>query len=458
MRVALVNTNRMRPPIAPIGLDYIAEALNAAGHQVDLLDLCWEPDPPAAIAAFLGRAEYGLIGITLRNTDDCGFNSRQSFVPEFVQTVETIRRHAGAPIELGGVGFSVMPTQILDLAAADAGIWGEGEFVLPALASRLETNQEWRDLPNLIWRSDGTWRRNPPSNPPLATLPPMRRHWADNARYFREGGQAGFETKRGCAGRCVYCADPVAKGAETRLRPPAAVADEIESLLDQGIDHLHTCDGEFNLPPSHAFEICAEIVRRGLGTRLRWYAYCSPAPFSRKLAAAMREAGCVGINFGADNGDPRMLDRLGRGFAPKDIENATRRSKEAGLAVMLDLLLGSPGETEESLTRTVELIKRADPDRAGVFVGVRLYPGTELARRLATPEQDPREPIFFLEPAVAPFVFDLLDRLIGNDSRFLFFDPSKPGLSYNYNANQRLIEMIAAGHRGAYWDILRRCQ
>lgn len=457
MRVALVNSNRMRPPIAPIGLDYVAEALNAAGHQVDLLDLCWESNPPTAIAAFFGRAEYGLIGITLRNTDDCGFTSRQTFVPEFVQTVETIRRHAAAPIVLGGVGFSVMPEQILALAAADAGIWGEGEFVLPALAARLESNQEWRDLPSLIWRSDGTWRRNPPSAPPLAALPPMRRRWADNARYFREGGQAGFETRRGCPGRCVYCADPVAKGAGTRLRPPKAVADEVSSLLDQGIDHLHTCDGEFNLPPSHALEVCAEIVRRGLGGRLRWYAYCSPAPFSRELALAMRDAGCVGINFGADSGDAAMLDRLGRGFAPEDIENATRWSKEAGMVVMLDLLLGSPGETAESLTRTVELIKRADPDRAGVSVGVRLYPGTELARRLAVGDQDPREPLFFLEPEIAPFVFDLLDRLIGDDSRFLFFDPSRPGLNYNYNSNQRLIDAIARGYRGAYWDILRRC-
>jgi hypothetical protein len=457
MRVALINTNRMRPPIAPIGLDYIAEALGAAGHQADLLDLCWESDPPAAIAAFFGRAEYGLAGVTLRNTDDCGFTSRESFVPGFIEMVAAIRRHAACPIVLGGVGFSVMPEQILGLTAADAGVWGEGEFVLPALASRIESNQEWRDLPGLVWRSNGAWRRNSPAPESLAALPPMRRRWVDNARYFREGGQAGFETKRGCPGRCVYCVDPVAKGAATRLRPPAAVADEIESLLEQGIDHLHTCDGEFNLPPAHALEVCAEIVRRGLAGRLRWYAYCSPAPFSWELAQAMRQAGCAGINFGADHGDPAMLARLGRAFSPQDILNATRWSKEAGMAVMLDLLLGSPGETEESLARTVDLVKRADPDRAGVSVGVRLYPGTELSRRLATPEQDPRQPVFFLEPRIEHSVFGLLDRLIGDDPRFLFFDPSKPAQNYNYNANHRLVAAIAAGHRGAYWDILRRC-
>ena len=457
MRVALVNTNRMQPPIAPIGLDYAAEALGAAGHVVDLLDLCWEDDPPAAIAAFFGLAEYGLVGVTLRNTDDCGFTSRQSFLPEFVETVAAIRRHTAAPIVLGGVGFSVMPEQVLALAAADAGVWGEGEFALPALAARIESGAEWRDLPNLIWRRDGAWHRNPAAAWPLAALPPMSRRRVDNVRYFRAGGQAGFETKRGCSGACVYCADPVAKGAQTRVRPPAAVADEIENLLGQGVDRLHTCDGEFNLPAWHALEVCAEIVRRGLGARLRWYAYCSPAPFSRELAFAMRDAGCVGINFGADNGDAAMLERLGRGFVPEDIVNATRSSKEAGMAVMLDLLLGSPGETRASLTRTIELIKQADPDRAGVSVGVRLYPGTALTRRLASEAQNPLEPLFFLEPEVAPFVFDLLDRLIGGDRRFLFFDPSKPDVNYNYNANQRLIDAIGRGCRGAWWDILRRC-
>jgi hypothetical protein len=134
------------------------------------------------------------------------------------------------------------------------------------------------------------------------------------------------------------------------------------------------------------------------------------------------------------------------------------------MAVMLDLLLGSPGETQESLTRTVELIKQADPDRAGVSVGVRVYPGTQLASWLAATGETsglsggagPADPLYFLEPGVAPFVFPRLDRLIAGDQRFLFFDPSKPNLNYNYNANQRLVEAIAQGHRGAYWDILRR--
>jgi len=131
---------------------------------------------------------------------------------------------------------------------------------------------------------------------------------------------------------------------------------------------------------------------------------------------------------------------------------------------MFDLLLGSPGETRESLTRTVELMREASPDRVGVALGVRVYPGTALADLVAEADLTPgpqvgqaaAAPVFYFEPAVAPFATRLLDELIGDDPRFLFFDPSRPERNYNYNANQRLQEAIEQGYRGAYWDILRR--
>ena len=100
----------------------------------------------------------------------------------------------------------------------------------------------------------------------------------------------------------------------------------------------------------------------------------------------------------------------------------------------------------------------------GVSLGVRVYPGTELAAQVASAEyadglsggKNPFEPLFFLEPQIAPFVFDWLNELIGEDKRFLFYDPARPKQNYNYNANQRLVEAIQKGYRGAFWDILRR--
>jgi radical SAM superfamily enzyme YgiQ (UPF0313 family) len=357
-----------------------------------------------------------------------------------------------------------MPETVLDLCGADAGVWGEGEFVFPDLARRIETGRPWRETPGLVAKRNGGWARGPRVAGDLTRLPRMERMRVDHARYFREGGQAGFESKRGCGGACVYCADPVAKGARVRTRPPSAVVDEVEAMLAQGIDHLHTCDSEFNLPEGHALAVCEEMTRRGMGGRARWYAYCTPAPFSRGLARAMQRSGCAGINFGADSGDPGMLERLGRPYGPEAIAEAVAHCREEGIATMVDLLLGSPGETSASVRGTIDLMRRVEPDRVGLALGVRVYPGTPLARRFqAAPPKaglsgggDPSDPAFYLEPAVAGTVYDLLDGMIGGDRRFLFQDPTRPDRDYNYNANAVLGEAIRKGYRGAYWDILRR--
>jgi len=116
---------------------------------------------------------------------------------------------------------------------------------------------------------------------------PLRRRTIDNLRYFREGGQGNVETKRGCNQHCIYCADPAGKGTHLRLRPPEAVAGEIRNLLAQGVDVLHLCDSEFNIPGEHARAVCDELIRQGLGERARWYAYLSPTPFDVDLARRM---------------------------------------------------------------------------------------------------------------------------------------------------------------------------
>lgn len=422
MRIALVNTNRIRPAVAPIGLDYVAEALDASGHQSQILDLCWADDPQAAIAAFFSREDVDLVGITLRNTDDCDFGARRSFVGELVETVHTIREHTGAKIVLGGAGFSVMPEPVLDACGADFGVWADGEFSFPELANRLEQKRPWHDIPSLIWHDQGVWRRNPPSVFSLANLPRMSRAWIDNRRYLEEGEPVGIETKRGCPCECIYCADPIAKGKQTRPRAPQAVVEEIETLMEQDIAHLQTCDSEFNLPEWHALEICQEIIGRNIGHKIRWQAMCSPSPFSAQLAQLMRRAGCVGVNLGVDNGDEGMLKRLKRGFAPQDILNAVDCCKQEGIEVMVDLLIGGPGETRETIASTLELMKRAQPDKVNVALGIRIYPGTELARQVERGPlaagviggPDPDQPLFFVEPEVAPFASEMLDAFVSD--------------------------------------------
>lgn len=467
--VLLVNPNQMKPPVAPLALDYLASALGGSGFKVDLLDLCFYEDFAPEIDRYLASKSVFAIAITLRNTDDTCFATQDFFVPRLKEMIGCLRAHTCAPLILGGSGFSIMPEAILQYCGLDLGIWGEGEYSLPLLLSKIVAGEDYHGVPGLVYHDAKGFHRNAPKYLDLKNMPTPERNTVDNRRYFLEGGMGSVEAKRGCPKRCIYCADPMAKGRRLRRRSPRSVVDEIEALLRMGIEHFHFCDSEFNFPPGHAQEICLEIVSRGLGSKVRWYAYCSPAPFSEELATLFPKAGCAGINFGVDSANDQMLCTLDRDFTVDDVARTAQLCHRQGIVFLYDLLLGGPGETGDSLRETIETMKRLSPSRVGASLGVRLFPETRLAamvRKQGPIEQNPNlrgardekffTPAFYLSSALGEDAPEYLASIIAGDERFLFMSGEVAGQNYNYNDNTLLTNAIKDGYRGAFWDILRR--
>jgi radical SAM superfamily enzyme YgiQ (UPF0313 family) len=470
----LINTNRMIPPIAPVGLDYVACAAREAGIETQVLDLCMVDDPHRAIAECLANVRPELIAVTIRNTDDCFWPSGAWFVPDLQQTLNEIRRHTDAPVVLGGAGFSIFAQQVMERTNAEFGIHGDGEQAIVGLMAELQGSRCFEKVAGLLWRNNGHVQANLPAwHSPLKV--PTRRNAFDNRTYFRLGGQVGVETKRGCARQCAYCADPLAKGSVARVRNPSEVADEFQALLDQGIDVLHLCDAEFNLPLNHAMAVCDELIRRDLGSRVRWYAYLAVVPLDIDLVGRMRRAGCVGINFTSDSANTAMLNRYRQPHRQEDISKAVRFCRKKGIAVMLDLLLGGPGETPETLAESIRFFKAINPDCVGAGLGLRIYPGTTMEhiiaaegpmeanpsiRRHYTGPIDLLQPTFYIASTLGERPAQLVNDLIAGDPRFFppedEFAASQNSGDHNYNANQPLCDAIANGARGAYWDILRK--
>ena len=469
--ILLVNPNQMQPPVAPIALDYLASALKDCGHRVDLLDLCFSADTSADIRSYFSSNSVSVVAVTLRNTDDTSFATRDFFLPYIRELVNCLRECADVPIVIGGSGFSVAPDAVLEFCGLDLGIWGEGEYALPLLVDRITKGEDYRDVPGLVYRGKQDFHRNPPMYIDLIKTSAPHRDTVDNKCYYIEGGMGSVETKRGCPKKCIYCADPLGKGSKLRLRSPSGVVDEIEALLGMGIEHIHICDSEFNYPYEHARSICSEIIDKGLGSRLRWYAYCSPAPFDEELCRLFLQAGCVGVNFGVDSANDGMLLELGRDFTAEDIARTAEICHRSGLVFMYDLLLGGPGETRDSLRETVESMKRMSPQRVGASLGIRVYPKTKLAKKIL--QQGPVEsnpnlygerdesflaPVFYLSAKLGEDAAQYLEGLISGDERFMFMSggSSNTNSNYNYNANAVLVDAIRDGYRGAFWDILRR--
>ena len=480
--LTLINTNTMQPAIAPVGLDYIAGAAKQAhstssgqgGIEVEIVDLCLAKDPAVTLRDYFANHNPNLVGLSFRNVDDCFWPSCQWFVPRLAETIQSIRSLTKAQIVVGGVGFSIFASQIVEHTGADFGVCGDGEQAIVALFKEVTTTGNFERVPGLVWRKGGTTHNNPPAWKTNAKLSlSTSRDAIDNVTYFRRGGQVGIETKRGCNRNCIYCADRLSKGTTNRTRSPAEVADEAESLLAQGIDVLHICDSEFNIPGEHAMAVCEEFIRRGFGKQLRWYAYMAVVPFDAALAGAMRKAGCVGIDFTGDSASAVMLKTYRQPHTAQDLASAVRLCKKNSITVMIDLLLGGPGETPQTARQTIDFIKQINPDCAGAPLGVRIYPGTEMVNVVAAEgdiETNPNihrkytgpvdlfRPTFYISHLLGERPARLIKDLIAGDKRF--FEPidevDAAATDHNYNDNTELVNAIKSGARGAYWDILHK--
>jgi radical SAM superfamily enzyme YgiQ (UPF0313 family) len=469
--LTLVNSNQLTPPIAPIGVDYVGSAARAAGIEADVLDLALASDRRVAIDTYFRSQAPRLIGISFRNVDDCFWPSCRSYVNELVELVQDIRRATDAPIVVGGVGFSIFAQRLTQLSGADFGIRGDGEESLVALYNELPARR-WERVPGLCWASNNQWICNAPAWASCLDYT-YSRDFVDNRQYYARGGQGGIESKRGCPRRCIYCADPVAKGRSVRCRAPLAIANEAAALWAQGIEVLHFCDGEFNVPRTHAIEVCNAIIERGLGSKIRFYIYAAVRPFDAELAAKLRAAGCVGINFTGDSAHPEVLLSYRAAHRAEHLQEAVRICRSLGMTCMVDLLLGGPGETPETAQYTIERLRAIGPDCVGAGLGMRLYPDTPAVERLMRQgelEVDPaikRQyvgpidlvlPTFYVSAALGSSPARLVREMIGDDTRF--FAPAEDAgdstsTDHNYSDNSMLTQAIQHGARGAYWDILR---
>jgi radical SAM superfamily enzyme YgiQ (UPF0313 family) len=136
-------------------------------------------------------------------------------------------------------------------------------------------------------------------------------------------------------------------------------------------------DNLFGLNREHAAAVCAEINRRGLD--VVWDCWTAGELVDADLASKMKAAGCVRVGFGAESGDDEVLVKARRGFTTAQHQAGIHVLRAAGLKVDAFFMIGLPGESEESIRRTVEFAKRSGADEVCLSLH-RPYPGTAVWR------------------------------------------------------------------------------
>lgn len=459
MRILLVSANRehIPDPIFPLGLGYIAAATLRANHQCAVADLCFGRKPLAQLRDRIQTVQPDAIGLSLRNVDNAAYPLSTDYLGWHRKVVTAIQRVTDAPIILGGSGFSIMPQIYMQELGADWGIRGEGEEDFVSLLTALENGLVPAGIPGLVAPVPVTST----ADTGLMPRPGLRRdnglwperHLFDYSRYIRRGGTGNIQTKRGCVFKCNYCTYPLLEGNRFRSRSAEDVVDEIEALQqDYGPHPIFFVDSILNFPRGHIENLCEEILRRRL--KIRWSCYATPVKLDRNQARLMARAGCEGIELGTDAIDDGQLQRLDKSFQAETVIAANAHCLEAGLRVCHTLIFGAPGETQQSIRNTCRVLRHMHPTAVVAMTGVRLYPGTPLAKRLiAAGRIDNSDiglrPVFYVEPEIADFLPGYLQQQAFESGNWVLPGLEPPLLP----VSQRILRGM--GISGPMWRLLR---
>jgi anaerobic magnesium-protoporphyrin IX monomethyl ester cyclase len=183
---------------------------------------------------------------------------------------------------------------------------------------------------------------------------------------------------RGCPFRCDFCSN-VVFGASYRERSAADVVDEIEAALSLGYDRIAFADDVFTLKPSRVLAICDEIERRDL--RFSWECLGRVDALDQPTAQAMRRAGCRRIFFGIESGNDDILELMKKEITTGQARRAVMAAHRADLQVGAFFILYYPGESDETVLKTLRFAGSLPLDYLGLTMPYPL-PGTGLYDRL----------------------------------------------------------------------------
>ncbi len=363
MRFLIIAANLCTDPypVYPLGMSVIAAAAEQAGHTVRQFDLLANGSDalPETIAKFHPEA----IGISIRNLDTVNSrSSERNLLRAAFDTIALCRKFSGAPILLGGPGFSLLPEEILKSSGADFGIIGEGETAIVQLLSELEKGHfpEQR-----LFRG-----KTGPQSPAL--------YPDDLLNYYgKETHIIPIQTKRGCPFSCAYCSYPTLEGRAVRERDPESVAQELESLSRRAPDAMfYFVDAVFNDPERKYHHLLNALRKRGL--RIPFAAFLSPSHLTESDVELLSDSGMIAAELGIDASTDETLRGLRKNFTFEKAWNASDLLRKHGIGVTTNVMFGGPGETMETVRRGISNLRSLEPVHTLVFSGIRILPGTPL--------------------------------------------------------------------------------
>jgi radical SAM superfamily enzyme YgiQ (UPF0313 family) len=301
-----------------------------------------------------------------------------------VRIAKVFKEIANSTVVAVGPHVSALPEQSLreSYGAFDIIARREYDYTVLDIAKAIDKNEPLKNVVGITYIEDGEIHATPdrPFIEKLDELPFPAWHHLNLHNYYNPGYLNPYIDiigGRGCPFRCTFCLWPqVMHGRKYRMRGAKNIVDEMVYDVAKWpfIKEIFFEDDTFTADRKRAYQICNEIISRGLDITWSCNSRCDVLDFN--LLKQMKKAGCRMLLVGPESGSQQILNNVKKGITIDTIKKFVELAKKADLELHTCWVLGLPGETKETIKLTIRFAMEIDSEQLQVS-GAVPYPGTE---------------------------------------------------------------------------------
>ncbi len=352
----------MAGKLAPLGLAYVAAALEKNGDQVEIYDNYLLGRPIEEVKVEIRKRQPEIVGITCSSLT-------YSRCVEMTKAVKEIC--PSCKVVVGGPHASYMPETLLQHNEVDFIVIGEGEEAMVKLVASIlkgEPKSASATIPGVACKVAGEIVTTPPQFiSDLDTVPFPARHLLPMKMYDRilpyidVKPVDAMSILRGCPYQCAYCETRELWGSSCRAFSPQRVVDEIKNMLENyGTKGIYFVGDNFTINKNRTIELCRKIKENKLD--LKWTCETRADLVNKEVLSDMKSAGCQTIFFGTESGSERIQQKLGKNIDLQEVKRTFELTRQVGIKTATSFMLGIPGETIEDMHATFKFAKSLNAD------------------------------------------------------------------------------------------------
>ena len=387
----------------PIGLAYIAAALEERGIPVAIVDAVGEmprqmrpSDDPHFV--HVGLYAHEIVARIPADTTIIGVSCMFSEEWPFTRSVIEALRQAlpNVPIVCGGEHITAAPEfSMRNCTAIDACVLGEGEEIFADLVEAVRAGRPIDGIAGLCYLDGESFKRTPRRArirtiddipKPAWHLVPLN-NYMDNGFGYGIGRVRSYPilASRGCPYQCTFCSSPEMWTTRFLTRDAEQLLDEMGWAIETyGAVNFDFYDLTAIVKKDWIVDFCKRLIARDYKITWQLPSGTRSEALSGEVLPLLRQSGNAYLCYAPESGSPAVLKRIKKHVKLDRMKDSMRQAVAAGLNVKCNMIVGFPGETREELWESVrfcsELAAIGVHDvNVGPFCP---YPGSELFTQL----------------------------------------------------------------------------